>query len=90
MEMLKINPKADYAELGILLLEQVADRYGVERFCIYHLDEFREQIRDKYIPHRGRVRMELPALMKRSRLVPLAAREEIFNEVIYQLFEEIL
>ena len=90
MEILKINRKADYTELAILLLEQVASRYEVERFRIYSFEEFLDQIRTHYTPHRGRVRKELPALMKRSRLAPLVAREEIFNEVVYQLFEEIL
>ncbi len=94
MEILKINRKADYAQLGILLLEEVASRCGVERFRIYHMKEFLNEIRKCYVPNRSRPRMEIPALLKRSRLTPLAAnltaREEIFNEVVYQLFEEIL
>lgn len=89
-ELLKIDRKTNYAELFIQLLEQVADRYQVDRFKIYTLDEFLAEIKAHYAPNRGRVRLELPALLKRGRLAPLLAREEIFNEVVYQLFEEIL
>lgn len=89
-ELLKVDRKTNYAELFILLLEKVAARYQVDRFKIYTLDEFLAEIKVHYTPHRGRVRLELPALLKRGRLSPLLAREEIFNEVVYQVFEEIL
>jgi hypothetical protein len=75
--------------LSILLLEEVANRYQVDRFKIYTLEEFLAAIKARYTPHRGRVRMELPDLLRRGRLAPLLAREEIFDEVVYQVFEEI-
>lgn len=89
-ELLKIDRKANYAEFSILLLEEIAIRNQVDRFKIYTLDEFLAAIKAQYIPHRGRVRPELPDLLKRGRLAPLLAREEMINEVIYQLFEEFL
>lgn len=89
-DMLNIERHADYREISLLLLEQVAHRYQVDRFKIYTIDEFIAAVKHHYIPHRGRVRLGLPALLKRTRIAPLAAREEIFNELVYQLFEEIL
>ncbi len=87
-ELLNIPRTADYEEIAVLLLEQVACGYQVERFRIYTFQEFLNEVKKHYVPHRGRVRNELPGLLKRTRMVPLLAREEIFNEVIYQLFEE--
>jgi NTE family protein len=89
-ELFKIDRKADYAELSILLLEEIAARHQVDRFKIYTLEEFLAAIKAQYTPQRERVRPELPDLLKKGRLAPLLAREEIINEVIYQLFEEIL
>lgn len=86
-ELLNIPRTADYEEIAILLLEQLAFRYQVERFKIYTFEEFLNEIEKQYIPHRGRLRKDLPGLVKRTRMVPLAAKEEIFNEIVYQLFE---
>jgi NTE family protein len=89
-ELLKLDPKANYAEFSILFLEEIANRCQVDRFKIYTLAEFLAAIKARYIPSRSKVRPELPDLLKRSRLAPLLAREEIFDEVACQLFEEIL
>ncbi len=89
IELLNIPRTADYEEIAILLLEQVAFGYQVERFKIYTFEEFLNEIEKQYVPHRGRVRKDLPGLLKRTRMVPLASKEEIFNEVVYQLFEGI-
>jgi len=47
-DLLGINQQSDYEEIGLRLLEEIAGRCGVERFKIYHLEEFLNLLRASY------------------------------------------
>lgn len=47
-DLLGVNRQSDYEEIGLRLLEEIAQRCGMERFKIYHLDEFLESLRACY------------------------------------------
>ncbi|HOQ08521.1 MAG TPA: patatin-like phospholipase family protein [Syntrophomonadaceae bacterium] len=47
-QLLEITRQSDYEEIGLRLLEEIAERCGVERFRIYHLDEFLDIIGANY------------------------------------------
>ncbi len=90
IEMLKMERKANYAELSVLLLEELASRYQVERFKVYSLEEFLAEIKKQYISQQGVTGSGVPVLHKRNRLIPQFASEEVFAEIAYHIFEEIL
>lgn len=86
-DLMGISKEADYEDIAVLLLEEIADKYEVERFRLYSFREFLTETARLYTPHRSRILKELPAFLQQSHLVHRLVRSELLDEIVFQLYE---
>lgn len=85
-DLLGINRQSDYEDIGMKLLEEIAIRCGVERFNIYHLEEFLDSLKINYHSNSGTVIKQLPDLVKHNRVLSRAVRKRIMDETAELLY----
>ena len=85
-DLLGMNRQSGYEDVGIRLLEEVALRCEIERFKIYHLEEFINCLKNHYQSSQGAVVNQPPDLIKHNRLLSRTVRNRIMAETADQLY----
>jgi NTE family protein len=83
-EWLGVGSAGSYREIVIALLERAAAASGVERFQIYSLDEFLQQVVGSYRAkrlHLGPVSVRLPKILHGNELLLRAMREPVLDRL---------
>lgn len=88
-DVMGISREVDYQEIAVLLLEEIASQYKLERFRVYSFDDFLAEIARLYTPHRSRILNELPVFLRQNRLVHRLVRGELLNEIVFELYENL-
>lgn len=86
-DLLGINRQLDYEAIGLSLLEEVAWRCDIERFRIYHLEEFLDLLRAHYQARADEPVKSVSDLAKNNRVWPRTQRNKILNDTIEYLYE---
>lgn len=85
--ILDMKGKSDYQDIVLRLAEQIAQKYSdIEKFKIYKAEEFIVKIIDKFLSKPLEYNKSLPDFIKHNKLLSLAVKESIINEVFEEMF----
>ena len=85
--ILEMKGNYDYQDIIIRLVEQIAEKYvDVEKFKVYKAKDFIELVINKFLEKPLEVQKSVPNFMKRSKLLSLADKESIINELFAEMF----
>ncbi|WP_461207509.1 patatin-like phospholipase family protein [Clostridium sp. DL1XJH146] len=87
-EMFNIAKDKDYEDIGIELCEYLADQYEMERFKIYKLEDFIEEILKIYGEKKFKYKDNIPYFIKSNSLLSRAVKNDLLREVFSVLMEE--
>jgi len=85
--ILEMKGNYDYQDITIRLVEQIAEKYvDVEKFKIYKAKDFIELVISKFLERPLEIQKSVPNFMKRYKLLSLAVKESIINELFAEMF----
>jgi len=85
--ILEMKGNYDYQDITIRLVEQIAEKYAdVEKFKIYKAKDFIELVINKFLERPLEIQKSVPNFMKRNKLLSLAVKESIINELFTEMF----
>lgn len=88
-DLLGIDHEADYEEVGLMLLEEIARRCPIDRFQIFELDEFVKLIKSSYQPRTQGKLQRMPDLVKQNRILSRTIKGTILDDTIDRLFKNL-
>lgn len=91
-ELLGLNSAASYGEIVIAVLERAAAKTGLERFQIYHWDDFRQQVARRCQAkgiHLGPLSKRLPRALQGNDLVLRTLREPVLDRFARALIDSL-
>ncbi len=86
IELLKLDKTASYEELVIALVEEIANKCGVERFNIYSYDDFYSKAVEGYDIYKQKPKNKIPKFIKQNEILSLTAKEPIIEEIVFEIF----
>ncbi len=84
--ILDMKGKNDYQDILLRLTERIAEKYDLERYKIYSAKEFMELTAKKFIEKPLLFTKNVPAFVKRNKLLSLAVKEDIISEIFAEIF----
>lgn len=84
--ILDMKGKNDYQDILLRLTERIAEKYDVERYKIYSAKEFMELTAKKFIEKPLPFTRNVPAFVKRNKILSLAVKEDIISEIFAEIF----
>lgn len=91
--LLGLEKESSYEELVIAILELIALDHQVERFTIYSLQDFFNELKNRLPGTRilkEEDHIQLPAFVKQSDVLSRAVKDRVVREMIKELFEQFL
>ncbi len=86
INFLELDYQADYGDMLISLLENIAVKAGIERFEFYSFQNLLKQVRGKYNKSEKTISKRLPQFIKSSNLLPQKVKEEIITGIAEKIF----
>lgn len=87
-ELLGLDKNSSYEDIIVSLYEKAAERYNIERFKIYNLEELKENVLKNLNDKQMKSYRKIPDIFKQSDLVIKTFKKEITNQIIDELFKE--
>lgn len=84
--ILDMKGKNDYQDILLRLTERIAEKYDIERYKIYSAKEFMELTAKKFIEKPLAFTRNVPAFVKRNKILSLAVKEDIISEIFAEIF----
>jgi NTE family protein len=84
--ILEMKGNNDYQDILLRLTERIAEKYDVERYKIYSAREFMELTAQKFIEKPLPFTKNVPAFVKRNKILSLAVKEDILSEIFAEIF----
>lgn len=85
--ILEMKGNFDYQDIVIRLVEQIAEKYeDIEKFKIYKTKDFIELVINKFLSKPLEIQKSVPSFIKRNKLLSLAVKESIINELFAEMF----
>ncbi len=77
----------DYQDIVIRIVEQIAEKYNdIEKFKIYKTEEFIKIVIEKVMSKPLEYNKSLPDFIKHNKLLSLAVKDSLINEVFTEMF----
>lgn len=85
--ILDMKGNYDYQDIVIRLVEEIAEKYDdIEKFNIYKTEEFIRIVINKFLSKPLDFHKSVPVFIKHNKLLSLAIKESIINEVFAEMF----
>jgi NTE family protein len=78
--------KNDYQDIAIRFFEKIAEKYEVERFKIYKVEDFFEETIERFRRKPDAFIKKVPNFLKQNRILSLAVRDDLIIEIFAELF----
>ncbi|MTI65258.1 MAG: patatin-like phospholipase family protein [Firmicutes bacterium] len=88
--LLDIDFNSGYEDILILLLENIAKKFKVERFKIYDFNSFIREIKTNFDSKTLMPSRDIPSFIKQYDILSRVVREEVLMEVTNELFKGVL
>lgn len=86
VNLLDIDYQADYSQIVILLLEELASFLKIDRYKIYSFEELLKVVRENYQKTNKNLARKLPAFIKTSTLLPEQLKRDLLLDIAEKLF----
>ena len=84
--ILDMRGKNDYQDIAIRFFEKIAEKYEVERFKIYKVEDFFEETIERFRRKPDAFIKKVPNFLKQNRILSLAVRDDLIIEIFAELF----
>lgn len=84
--ILDMRGKSDYQDICIRFVENIAERYGIERFKIYTAEEFLNLTVEKFRESPTLFIKNVPKFVKHNKILSLAVKDDLLIEIFAELF----
>lgn len=84
--ILDMKGKYDYQDILLRLTERIAEKYDIEKYKIYSAKEFMEITAKKFIEKPLPFTKNVPAFVKRNKILSLAVKEDLISEIFAEIF----
>jgi NTE family protein len=84
--ILDMRGKNDYQDIAIRFFEKIAEKYEVERFKIYKVEDFFEETIERFRRKPDAFIKKVPNFLKQNRILSFAVRDDLIIEIFAELF----
>jgi NTE family protein len=84
--ILDMRGKNDYQDIAIRFFEKIAEKYEVERFKIYKVEDFFEETIERFRRKPDAFIKKVPNFLKQNRILSLAVKDDLIIEIFAELF----
>ena len=89
IDLLSLDKNCSYEDIVIMLCEEAAKHCSIERFKVHNFEDFISEIHYKCSIDKIKLTRNIPRFIKQNEFLSMAARQEIIDEIIIELFRDI-
>lgn len=86
IELLDLDKDIGYEELVIALLEEIAEKCGLERFKIYGYNEFYTMSMERHEVYKRKPRRKIPRFVRQNEILSKAVKKSMIDEIVFEIF----